>query len=269
MWQQNFKNHCSSIMGWEDYEYSKELVNTCPIHDPLMWLVYSMGLTKHFNAYILEKLPFLMQILELFEAGDSVKGKVLWYENPIHKNFNETKGDILKINYESSSTNSNCVPCNPQPLSQIQVSRSIKTSKNETNNSMKAEVVSYDECCMTCKSSTVTQRVKSLPEIITSGDQLKYPENILEYLTINEESNFFMLVLVTLFISGLGHFISLFCSCSSTWLYYDGLASIKTKMVKRPNILHVEKLGYLMYVSKKCFVYPVNIKWNVLQRKLQ
>ena len=61
---------------------------------------------------------------------------------------------------------------------------------------------------MTCKSGTVTRRVKSLREIIIiSGDQLKSQENIPEYLTINQESNLFMLVLVTLIISGLDHFI--------------------------------------------------------------
>ena len=66
-----------------------------------------------------------MQILKLFETGDSVKGKVLWYENQINKNFNKTKSGILnmyssealhffeplkralKINYESSCTSSN------------------------------------------------------------------------------------------------------------------------------------------------------------------
>ena len=106
-------------------ESSKELVNTCSINGPLTWLVYSMALGKHFNVYIVEKPPFLMQIFELFETGDSVKGKVLWYENQINKNFNKTKGGILnmyssealhffeplkralKINYESSCTSSN------------------------------------------------------------------------------------------------------------------------------------------------------------------
>ena len=103
---------------------------------------------------------------------------------------------------------------------------------------------------MTCKSGTVTQKIKRLPEIIViSGDQLKSQENIPEYFTINRESNLFMLVLVTLFISGLDHFISLFHFCSSTWLHYNGLASIKTKMVKRPTILNGEKLGFLIYAS--------------------
>ena len=136
----------------------------------------------------------------------------------------------------------------------MQVSRSIKNSENETNDSIKAELVSYDGRCMTCKSGRVTRRVKSLPEIIViiviSGDLLK--SNI-KKITIKEESNLFMLVLVTFFISGLDHFISLFRFCSSTWLHYDGLASIKTKMVKRPTILNGEKLGYLIYVRKKKF----------------
>ena len=152
----------------------------------------------------------------------------------------------------------------------MQVSRSIKNSENETNDSIKAEVVSYDGRCMTCKSGRVTRRVKSLPEIIViiviSGDLLK--SNI-KTITIKEESNLFMLVLVTFFISGLDHFISLFRFCSSTWLHYDGLASIKTKMVKRPTILNGEKLGYLIYVRKKKIVHPMNVKWNVPQRKLE
>ena len=36
-----------------------------------------------------------MQILKLFETDDSVKGKVLWYENQINKSFNKTRGNIL------------------------------------------------------------------------------------------------------------------------------------------------------------------------------
>ena len=153
-------------------------------------------------------------------------------------------------------TNSNCVPRDPKQLSQIQVSRSIKNSENETSNSIKAKVVSYDWRCMTCKSGIVIRRVKSLTEVIViSGDLLKSNtkktyQNILQLM---KKSNLFMLVLVTLFIRGLDHFISLFCFCSSTWLHYDGLASIKTKMVKRPTILNCEKLGFLIYVRKKIF----------------
>ena len=55
---------------------SKELVNTWPIDGTLTRVLCFMALTKHFNAYIVENLPFLMQILESFETGDSVKEKV-------------------------------------------------------------------------------------------------------------------------------------------------------------------------------------------------
>ena len=119
-----------------------------------------------------------------------------------------------------------------------------KTLKMKQTTQLK--LVSYDGCWMTCKSGTVTWRVESLPEIIISDDQLKSQENIPEYPAINEESNLFMLVLVTLFLSGLDHFITIFHFCSSTWL-----ASIKTKIVKRPTILNSEKLGFQIYVSKK------------------
>ena len=56
-----------------------------------------MALIKHFNAYIVKKRPFVMQILELFQNSDSVKGKVLWYEHQISKNFNKPRGDILNM----------------------------------------------------------------------------------------------------------------------------------------------------------------------------
>ena len=59
-------------------------------------------------------------------------------------------------------------------------------------------------------------------------------------------------MLVTLFTSELDHF-SNFRFCSSTWPQYDGLVSIKTEMMKRPTILNGEKLGFLIYASKKLF----------------
>ena len=66
---------------------------------------------------------------------------------------------------------------------------------------------------MICKSGRVTQRVKSLPELIVISDhQLKSNITKAEYLTISEESNLFMFVLVTFFISALDHFMSLFHS---------------------------------------------------------
>ena len=50
------------------------------------------------------------------------------------------------------------------------------------NNSINAELISFDGHWISCKSVTVTQRVKSLPEIdVISGDQLKFQENIIYY----------------------------------------------------------------------------------------
>ena len=91
--QQNFKNQLlqqHSVRGCP-----KELLNTCPKDGLLTWLVYSITRCKHFNAFIVEKL--LMQILELLETGDRVKGKVLWYENQIKDNFEKTRGDISNM----------------------------------------------------------------------------------------------------------------------------------------------------------------------------
>ena len=77
MWQTKFQEPFTpASWGGRIPESSKELVNTCPIDGRLTWLVYSMVLIKHFNAYIVKKYPFLMKIFELFETGDSVKGKV-------------------------------------------------------------------------------------------------------------------------------------------------------------------------------------------------
>ena len=56
-----------------------------------------MALMEHFNAYVVQKLPFLMQISELFQTVGSAKRKVLCYENQINKNFNKTRGDILNM----------------------------------------------------------------------------------------------------------------------------------------------------------------------------
>ena len=64
---------------------SREFVNTCPVDGPLTWLVYSMVLAKGFSHYILEKLPIALRIFESFQAGNSVKGKMLWYESQLKK----------------------------------------------------------------------------------------------------------------------------------------------------------------------------------------
>lgn len=82
---------------------------------------------------------------------------------------------------------------------------------------MKAEGVPYGERCISCKLCTVTQSVKSRLEIIViGGDQLKSQQNIPEYLAINEKSNFFILVLVSLFINVLGYSVALSLFHSST-----------------------------------------------------
>ena len=82
---------------------------------------------------------------------------------------------------------------------------------------MKADVVPYGGRCISCKSCTVTQSVKRRLEIIIiGGDQLKSQQNIPEYLAINEKSNFFILVLVSLFINVLGHFVVVSVFHSST-----------------------------------------------------
>ena len=198
------------------------------------------------------------------------------------RQFFEPLKRALKVNHESSScSKSNCISRDPKPLSRIQVSRSIKNSemklssiKAQLNNSIKAKLVSSDVRCMICKSHTVTQRVKSLSEIILiRGHQLKSQENIQLYLTINEESNLFILALVTLFISGLDHSISLFCLCSSTWIHYNGLPSIKNKILKRNAVLNGKKLGSLIYASKKRFCSSSEHKlrcppeWNEIDEK--
>ena len=96
----------------------------------------------------------------------------------------------------------------------------------------------------------VTRKVKGLPLIISiNGDQFKENENIPEQLIINNESNLYMLVLVAMFLKFLDYFISIFWFNSSPWFSYDGLASRKTKIIKRP--AHNGKLGVLVFISKQ------------------
>ena len=64
---------------------SREFVNKCPVDGPLTWLVYSMAIAEDFSHYILEKLPIMLKIFESFQAGNSVKGKMLWYESQLKK----------------------------------------------------------------------------------------------------------------------------------------------------------------------------------------
>ena len=111
---------------------SREFVNTCPVDGPLTWLVYSMALVEGFSHNILEKLPVILKISESFQAGNSVKGKMLWYEIQLKKNFDKTRinilniygkealqffepfGNVNKVSFESSCNNPLCVPRNPE-----------------------------------------------------------------------------------------------------------------------------------------------------------
>ena len=76
---------------------SREFVNTCPVDGPLTWLVYSMAFAEGFRHYILEKLPIMFKIFESFQAGNSVKGKMLWYESQLKKSFDKTRTNILNM----------------------------------------------------------------------------------------------------------------------------------------------------------------------------
>ena len=76
---------------------SREFVNTCPVDGPLTWLVYSMALAEGFSHYVLEKLPIMLKLFEAFQAGNSVKGKMLWYESQLKKNFDKTRTNILNM----------------------------------------------------------------------------------------------------------------------------------------------------------------------------
>ena len=52
-----------------------------------------------------------------------------------------------------------------------------------------------------------------------------------------------------MFLKSLDHFISIFRFSSSPWFLYDGLASRKTKIIKRPT--YNGKLGFLAFIGKQ------------------
>ena len=74
----------------------------------------------------------MLKILEAFQAGNSVKGKLLWYESQLKKNFDKTRTNILnmygsealqffeplgkvnKVSYDSPCSNPLYVPRNPK-----------------------------------------------------------------------------------------------------------------------------------------------------------
>ena len=64
---------------------SREFVNTCPVDGPLTCPVYSMAHAEGLSHYILEKFPIMLKIFETFQACNSVKGKMLRYENQLKK----------------------------------------------------------------------------------------------------------------------------------------------------------------------------------------
>ena len=114
----------------------------------------------------------------------------------------------------------------------------------------------------------MTRRVKNLAEtIIISGDQLKSQGNLPEYLTINEESNLFILVLVTLFKSGLDYFISLFCFVPVIGCIMTDYLQSRIKFVKKPTISRGEKLEFLIYVSKRMFCSSDERKMECLPKE--
>ena len=68
----------------------------------------------------------------------------------------------LKNQLQIICTNINCVPRDATLLSWIQVWWTIWNSENEINFSLKAELVSYGECCMTWNTVALTRKVKNI-----------------------------------------------------------------------------------------------------------
>ena len=162
--------------------------------------------------------------------------------------FLDPFGNVNKVNYDSSCNNPLCAPRNPKLSSLVKLTDIIGDNKGIRR--AKIKISSYKEVCFTCNLGEVTRKVKDLPLIISiSGDQFKEKENIPEELIINDKSNFYMLVLVTMFLKSLDHFISIFRFSSSPWFLYDSLASRKTKIIKRPT--YNGKLGFLVFISKQ------------------
>ena len=82
------------------------------------------------------------------------------------------------------------------------------TGDNKGIRRPKIKISSYKEVCFACNLGEVTRKVKDLPLIISiCGDQFKENKNIPEEFIINNESNLYMLVLVTMFLKSLDDFI--------------------------------------------------------------
>ena len=115
-------------------------------------------------------------------------------------------GKVNKVSYDSSRNNALCVPHNPKLSSLVKLS--YITGDNKGIRRPKIKISSYKEVCFACNLGEVTRKVKDLPLIISiCGDQFKENKNILEEFIINNESNLYMLVLVTMFLKSLDDFI--------------------------------------------------------------
>ena len=141
-------------------------------------------------------------------------------------------GNVNKVSYDSPCNNPLCLPHYPKLSSLVKLTDI--TGGNKEIRRAEIKILSYKEVCCTCNLGDVTRKVKDLPLIISiSGDQFKEKGNIPEELISNDKSNLYLLVLVTMFLKSLYHFISIFRFSSSPFLY-DSLASRKAKIIKRP-----------------------------------
>ena len=128
--------------------------------------------------------------------------------------FFEPFGNVNKVSYDSSCNNPLCIARNPK-LSSLLKLIDI-TGDNKGIRRAKIKISPNMEVCFTCYLGEVTRKVKDLPIIISiSADQFKEKESIPEELIINDESNLYMLVLVTMLLKSLDHFISIFRFSSS------------------------------------------------------
>ena len=138
----------------------------------------------------------------------------------------------VKVICDWSCNNPLCLPRYPKLSSLVKLTDI--TGGNEGIRRAEIKILSYKEVCFTFNLGEVTRKVKDLPLIISiSGDQFKEKGNIPEELISNDQSNLYLLVLVTMFLKSLYHFISIFRFSSSPFLY-ESLASRKTKTIKRP-----------------------------------
>ena len=108
-------------------------------------------------------------------------------------------GKVNKVSYDSSRNNALCVPHNPKLSSLVKLT--YITGDNKGIRRAKIKISCCKEVCFACNLGEVTKKVKDLPLIISiCGDQFKENKNIPEEFIINNETNLYMLVLVTMFL---------------------------------------------------------------------